>query len=313
MNNNNTNSDREIDLRDVFVLLWNKKFLLLLLTSTFATFSVIYALSLPNIYSSEALLAPATEESSLSSKVGQFSGIGLPGFNISNQSNTNTKEAIERMKSFDFFKTYFLPNIQLENLMAVVSWNAKDNTLMYNENLFNEESRKWIRDVSFPKKTIPSEQEAYNEIYKEIFTVNLNKNSGFISLSIKHKSPYIAKKWLDIIILNINESMRELDKKNAQNSINFLNDSIKSTSLKSITDVISVLLENQMQTLMLAHSQDDYVFKVIESPFVAEKKSEPSRSKICILITFMGFVFSVILIFLLEYIKSNKHRSMLRL
>ena len=232
MSNNNINSDSEIDLRDLFVILLNKKFLLLFLTSSFAAFSVIFALSLPNIYSSKALLAPASEDSSLSSKVGQFSGIGFPGFNISNESSTSTKEAIERMKSFDFFEKYFLPNIQLENLMAVKTWNAKDNTLIYDESLFDVKTKKWIREVSFPKKITPSAQEAYEQIYKEIFNVVVNKNSGFVSLSMKHKSPYIAKKWLDIIILNINESMRELDKKNAQNSINFLNDSIKSTSLK---------------------------------------------------------------------------------
>lgn len=307
MNNYNINTDDEIDLKDVFTTLWSKKLYILFLTSIFAVFSVIYALSLPNIYSSEALLAPASEDSSLSSKVGQFSGMGLPGFNISNSSSSSTKEAIERMKSFDFFKKYFLPNIQLENLMAVKAWNANNNKLIYDENIFDIKTKKWIREVSFPKKITPSEQEAYDEIYKEIFTVNVNKNSGFIYLSIKHKSPYIAKKWLDIIILNINESMRELDKKNAQNSINFLNDSIRSTSLKSITDVISALLENEMQTLMLTHSNDDYVFKVIESPFVSEKKSEPSRSKICILITFIGFIFSVILTLLMQYIRSNKH------
>ena len=98
--------------------------------------------------------------------------------------------------------------------------------------------------------------------------------------------------------------MRELDKQSSQRSIDFLNESTKLTSVRSINDVISILLENQMQTLMLANSQKDYVFKIIESPIAPEKKSGPGRALICIILTFLGGLFSICVVFIQHYRKS---------
>ena len=223
---------------------------------------------------------------------------------LNNEGSSKTQEAIERIKSFEFFSKHFIPNIQLENLMAVKKWIPEENTLIYDENLFNPNTKVWKRDVSYPKKIIPSNQEAFEEVYEKILSISMNKNSGFVSISITHKSPMIAKKWLDLIILNINESMRELDKQSSQRSIDFLNESTKLTSVRSINDVISILLENQMQTLMLANSQKDYVFKIIESPIAPEKKSGPGRALICIILTFLGGLFSICVVFVQHYRKS---------
>lgn len=299
------NFDDEIDLRNLFHILWNKKFFTLCLTSIFAIISVLYSLSLPNIYTSSALLAPASEENSLSSQVGQFSGLAsFAGLGLGSEGSSKTQEAIERIKSFEFFSKHFLPNVQLENLMAVKKWIPEQNILIYDENLFDPKTKIWKRDVSYPRKIIPSNQEVFEEVYEKILNISMNKNTGFVSISIDHKSPIIAKRWLDLIILNINESMRELDKQSSQRSIDFLNKSTESTSVRSINDVISVLLENQMQTLMLANSQKDYVFKIIESPIASEKKSGPSRAIICIIITLLGGLFSVCIVFLQHYRKS---------
>ena len=54
--------------------------------------------------------------------------------------------------------------------------------------------------------------------------------TGLVYLSMKHKSPVVAQNWVDTIIYNINECMREIDKQDAQNSIDFLNESLKNTN-----------------------------------------------------------------------------------
>ena len=53
----------EIDLRELFGIIWQGKWWIIAITFVFAVGSVIYSLSLPNIYKSEATLAP-TEEAS---------------------------------------------------------------------------------------------------------------------------------------------------------------------------------------------------------------------------------------------------------
>lgn len=300
----------ELSLRELLFLILDKKFFIVGLTSIVFLISIIYASLLPNIYTSSSILAPASEEDSLSSSIANYSGLaGLAGINLPAEPVSNTQEAIQRIQSFDFFKNYFLPNINLEDLLAVESWNYENNEVIYDDKIYDSSSKKWIRNVSHPKKIIPSQQEAYIDGYLNLLNISLDKDTGFISISIRHHSPEIAKNWLEIIIYNINESMRNIDKRNAENSINFLNDLAKSTNIQSLKEVISNLLESQMQTLMLASSSEAYVLKIIDSPTAPERKSEPSRVFIIFFGFLIGFILSILIVLIINMLnirKSNK-------
>ncbi|MDA9755021.1 Wzz/FepE/Etk N-terminal domain-containing protein [Gammaproteobacteria bacterium] len=287
--NNNSNSlDNEIDLAELFSIIWNKKLFISILTSIAALISVLYALYLPNIYTSSSLLAPTTEDNSLSSQLGSFSGLaGLAGVSLPAGNISNSQIAVKRIESFEFFSKYFLPNIKLEDLMAVDEWDAKNNTVVYDDSEFNSTSNEWSRK--------PSDQKAYKE-YKRALSISQEELTGLVYLSMKHKSPVVAQNWVDTIIYNINECMREIDKQDAQNSIDFLNESLKNTNSQSIKVVFAKLMESQMQTLMLASSNEAYVFKTINSPIVPEDKSSPSRALICILGTLLGGILSILIV-----------------
>tara|TARA_B100002052_G_scaffold235442_1_gene218758 strand:- start:25341 stop:26240 length:900 start_codon:yes stop_codon:yes gene_type:complete len=287
--NNNSNSlDNEIDLAELFSIIWNKKLFISIFTSIAALISVLYALYLPNIYTSSSLLAPTTEDNSLSSQLGSFSGLaGLAGVSLPAGNISNSQIAVKRIESFEFFSKYFLPNIKLEDLMAVDKWDAKNNTVVYDDSEFNSTSNEWSRK--------PSDQKAYKE-YKRALSISQEELTGLVYLSMKHKSPVVAQNWVDTIIYNINECMREIDKQDAQNSIDFLNESLKNTNSQSIKVVFAKLMESQMQTLMLASSNEAYVFKTINSPIVPEDKSSPSRALICILGTLLGGILSILIV-----------------
>ena len=57
-------TDVEIDLKELFMVLWHRKGIILGVTLLAAVISVGWALYLPNIYSTSALLAPKSSESS---------------------------------------------------------------------------------------------------------------------------------------------------------------------------------------------------------------------------------------------------------
>ena len=297
--NREDTTNPEIDLIDLFLAIWNKKFLISIFVCSAAILSVTYALLLPNIYTSSALLSPSSQNDSLSSKLGGYSSLaGLAGVSLPREAGNKSLEAIARIKSYNFFVNYFLPNINIENLFAVKEWRPEDNTILYNKNIFDEVNNNWIR-----KSGTPSAQEAY-AAFKEILTISEDKTTQFVSLSIEHKSSYIAKRWLDIIIKNINESMREEDKKAATNSINFLNENSKKTNLNEIKEVIAELLQSQMQNLMLASASESYIYKTLDSPIVPERKSSPKRALISILGTLAGGVLGVLMA-LIQHIRKE--------
>ena len=304
--NINNQYDDAVDLKEILQILFNKKILIGFLTLFFAIVSVFAAISMSDVYKSSSLLAPTSQDESLSSSLGGLSSLaGIAGVSLPAGSISDSQIAVKRIESFEFFSKNFLPSIKLEDLMAEKKWIPQENKLIYDKDIFDESSNKWVRKVSYPKKTIPSSQEAFKE-FKKALSINQDEETGLVYLSIEHISPHVAKEWMDVIIYNINECMREIDKEDAQNSINFLSDSIKTTNSQSIKLVFSKLMESQMQTLMLASSNEDYIFKTINSPIVPEEKSGPNRAFICIVGTLFGFIFSIILVLIQHFRKAAK-------
>ena len=297
--------DETIDLSQVILSLWKNKVLILVVSIMFAVASVLYALSLPNIYVSKTHLVPQVENSSVSSSLGAYSNLaGMAGISLGSDGDNLSMEAMARIKSFDFFSSQFLPKIKLEDLLAVESWNRKTNTITYKEKLFDDAAKKWIREVKAPKSIIPSNQEAFRE-YKKIISVTEDKKTKYVTLSIRHQSPYVAQNWVSIIVDNINESMRKETKDISDQSITFLNEKYEETSVNDLRKAIAELIDAQMQKLMFASVRNDYVYKTIESPLVPELKSSPNRAVICIVGTLIGFFLSIFLVLIMQLRKGS--------
>lgn len=292
--------DDQIDLRDLLRVLWIQKKIIISITALGALISVIVSLWLPNVYLSESTLLPTSQEDSLSSKLGSLSALSsFAGISLPQDSASKSEEAIERIQSFDFFSKNFLPNIKLENITAVKKWLPDSNTLVYDKKIYDSKKQNWIDQK-------PSEQKAF-KLYQDILGINAPKNTPFVRISIQHQSPVIAQRWVEIIIEQINETMRMNDADQAKKSIEYLNKTASSTNVQSIKDVISSLLENQMQTLMLTSSNEMYVFKIIDAPIIPEKKFKPSRAIICI----FGSLISALIALSIAFIQYHRASSKL--
>jgi LPS O-antigen subunit length determinant protein (WzzB/FepE family) len=304
--NKKNNNNNYIELGDIPSLFSKNKIFISSIIILFLLFSISYALLLPNIYVSKVLLAPVTQEDSLTSKYKNYSGLaGLAGINLPTENASKSVEAIKRIQSYDFFTNYFLPNIKLENLLAVKKWNPEENIIIYDNSLYNSDSNKWVRKASYPRKVQPSNQEAYEEGYLKVLNIYEDQDNGFVTISVSHQSPQVARKWVEIIVNQINESMREIDKKNAQNAIDFLSLTSTYTNIEPIKDAIALLMEGQMQTLLLASSDKYYIYKIIDSPIIPEMPSSPSR----LLIVILGTILGTLTAFLICIFKSNRKNT----
>ena len=300
--------DDEIDIGELFHVLWDKIFYIGAITSLFSLISIIYALMLPNIYQSKATLMAVEQGSGMSGMVGRMSGMAsLAGISLDSKSSSKDQEAIARIKSFEFFSNNFLPNIKLENLMAVKKWNQASNTLTYDASDFNSESRQWLRKAKPPRSNIPTSQEAYEE-FVEIMSVNKDKKTNLVTLMVEHKSPFIAQQWVEIMINQIDQVMRDQDRQTATKSIEYLNSLAPTVINEDIKKALSALQQEQMKRLMMVEANDNYVFKVLDSPIAAELKSKPRRSLIVIWGTILGMVLSALGVLVFNYTrKSSDH------
>lgn len=301
----NAAQDDEIDLRELARAIWQGKWLIMLVTFVFAVTGVFYALSLPDIYKSEALLAPASDSSGMKVS-GQLGGLAaLAGVNLGGSGGGDkTALAIEVLKSREFIGRFIEKYDLFVPVMAAESWNRHDDALQLNPELYNTVSQKWVREVKLPYKPKPSILEVYESL-SNLLSVSQDKATGMIKLSIEHFSPYLAKKWVDLLIKEINKEMRERDLDEAQSSMNYLKEQISQTDIADVRSMLFSLIEEQTKTVMLASVRDEYVFKTVDQAVVAEKKAKPKRALIVALSVMLGGMLSVMLV-LIRYFSRTK-------
>lgn len=287
--------DDEIDLRELFNIIWQGKWWILAITFVFAVGSVFYSLSLPNIYKSEVTLAPTEEASGggLSQMAGQLGGLAtLAGVNLGPQGTDKTTMAIEVLQSraflTEFVKTYDI----LPELMAAEGWTPQGG-LKYNSELYNPETKQWVREVEPPKQPEPTSWE-YVEVFRnEVLLVDRDPETGLVTVSVNHQSPEIAQQWAEWLVTDVNNHMRERDIEEAQRSLEYLDSELEKTSLSNMQQVFYQLIEKQTQTIMLANVRPEYIFQVLDPAVVPEQKAKPSRALICIIGTFLGGFLSI--------------------
>jgi len=296
--------DDEIDLKEFFVVLWNGKLLITLITGFAAVCAVLYALSLPNIYESKALLAPKGESGAggLAGLARQYGGLAsLAGINIGGGGGESSKSmmAQQKIQSLDFFTRHLYEKIVLD-LMAVDHWDSVSGALIYNSNVFDPKSQVWTRKASLPRQAKPSAQEAH-KAFLGVLSLSEDKQTSLITIAIRHQSPVVAQTWVALIIEAVTEELRGSDVEEARRSIAFLEQQRAQTSLVSLDEVFAQLIEEQTKTIMLANVSKDYVFSVIDPAVVPELKSEPKRALICILGTLLGGMLGVFLVLVRHY------------
>lgn len=306
--NQQLKADDEIDLRELFSVIWQGKWLIIAITAVFAIGAVIFAIKQPNTYKSTALLAPASEEQGggLSALAGQFGGLAsMAGINLGGGGGVDkTQMAIEVMKSRQFASQFIQKHNILADLMAIEKWNMSDNTILYDDEIYDESNNKWLREVSAPFQPKPSMQEAFKE-FSELVAVSSAKDTGMITVSVEHQSPAIAQQWVSWLVEDINNVMKQRDVAEAQRSSEFLNKQIALTNVADIRSILYKLIEEQAKTIMFAEVRDEYVFKTIDPALVPEEKAGPKRALICVLGAMLGGILAVMIVLIRYFLKND--------
>jgi len=297
----------EIDLRELWNILWCGKWIIVAVTFLFAVVSVFYALSLPNIYKSEALLAPAEENASggLARMAGGLGGLAsLAGVNLGGSGSDKTTIAIEVLKSREFISKFIQNNNLLVPLMAAKGWDRAHDKLILDDDIYDEVNKKWVRESKPPRTAKPSLQEGY-KAFIDILSVSQDKETGFVSVSIEHYCPSIAKNWVDLLVENINAEIKHRDVIEAVKSIQYLSQQLEKTSISDMQAVFYELIEEQTKTAMFAEVRDEYVFKTIDKAIAPEKKVKPNKPLICFLGAILGGVLGLVFVLIFYFSKKN--------
>ena len=278
----------EIDLSEIFWAMWSEKSFILLITLIIALYGAFKTSAQPDIYEASALF---TQKDSTNAASGAMSSmmLSMGGFF---QGNPVTNElggagqALTTLESKKFYGEVLYSKI-LHELAAYDYWDSEAKKDFFHEAVYGAADKEWKRDPTTGKSYMPSVQRSH-PAFLDSWTIE--PEGGAMKLSVRHQSPYIAKKWIDLMLDGLNSEVRASDIAEAEKTIAFLHQQREKTNLVNLDDMFASLIEEQTKTIMLANVADDYLFKIIDPPLVPEFTDIPDRRMMFIYYILFGVV-----------------------
>ena len=279
----------EFDFIEFLKYIWLDRTIIIAVTSLFAFTSIIYALFLPNIYSSEALLTTVDDADAgggISSLVSRYGGLAsAAGVSLPSAGGGKADLVVATITSREFFKHLTTFDFVLPGLMASKSYNTGTQKLLFDQKSYNSEKNIWI-DGS------PSYLEAYKQ-YLRSLEVGQDKRTNFIFLIFHHISPEFSYQFIDLIVNEVNNKIRTRHLQESTIALDYLKNELASTAQREVQQSISQLIEAQLKIQMLANIRKDYIIRAIDPGFLPEEKSAPRKTRMVILASIIGFILSI--------------------
>jgi len=285
--------DVQVDLVELGLVIWKRRTLIVSFVVICTISSVFYALQQPDRYISNALLVPVQSGSASRSgafNISQVSGLGA--FDFGSRGRDEKQLALAILTSKQFVEKFLDKNKLVPQLIAAIGWDRAQNQLIYNTKIYNPEIDEWLSEEGAILK--PNTADIYSSFIKDL-SISDDGDTGYVTISFEHYSPYFVRDILLKLILAINSEMKEKDIGEAQNNIQYLTDLAIETKVVPVQQAIYSLIESEVRRSMLASVKEDYAFEFIDPPVVPETRSEPNRRSIVILGALAGFMLGAFL------------------
>lgn len=279
--------DREIDFLSLWGVVWQWKWLPILVTVIAALSSVVYALTAKEYFRAEVLLAPAAPKSGAGgNSLGTLASLaGLAGISVG---GANTAEALAILKSREL-TTEFLLEQDLLKVLFADRWNAAKG--------------EWR---AANPRDVPDVRDAVKFFDESVRVVREDRSTGLIALSIEWSDPELAAEWANLLVKRANERMRSRALAEAETNVEYLRQQLNETSLVTLQQPVARLLESEMQKVMLARGNDEFAFRVLDSARPPKRRSRPDRFRIVALSTIGAAAASLIAVFFLNAIRLRR-------
>ena len=170
------------------------------------------------------------------------------------------------------------------------------------EEIWDAESQSWLVET---QEDEPTEQKAV-ESFKEILSVDEDKKSGLITLSISWKDPEVAAQWANNLVKQLNEQLREKAIADSKKRVGYLEQELAKTTLQDMRAVLYNLLESEKQKAMLANVNEDFALEVIDPAVAPETREKPKRKLIVALGGVCGGFLGMFAVFFAQFFQKLK-------
>ena len=196
------------------------------------------------------------------------------------------EEALAILTSRKFLEN-FVEERQLLKVLFPKSWDS--------------ENKVWVVD----REDIPQNSDGF-ELLSSALDISFDRS--LISVEFIHGKKDIVAYILNDLIDEVNSFIRIQSITASDKNINFLKNEIANTQLAGSQEMLYRLVETEIQSIMLAKTRQDYAFKIIDPAVEPLHPAGPNRKLIVIVGTLLGFILTIFLVFILNFIQISRSR-----
>ena len=283
---NNSNDSHGLGLRSFLILLLDNVYFIVAFTTIFTSISIMYSLLVTPIYEATAAMTHSstmTRSQSTSSSLDDIANLVQSG-SVTRAGTVSPEEklAIERITSKNYFRRIY------ENPILLSCLYEECDLSNFDIDTFDIETYK-IENPNYLSSK-PKFMKAYRK-FRGSFSIF--PNVTLTHFSFKHHSSQTAYNFLNWIVVDANNYIRDNEVDRANKTIDFLSGTLASKKNIEVQKLVAALMQKEIQTLALSEKTDYFAFEIVDSPYIPEERIFPKRSLIVITSFFISIFVSI--------------------
>jgi len=286
-----TIDDDEIDLFELWETLMAGKWLILACAALCFAATTTLAFRMTPVFEARVVSIFSKDDRGGGRLAGQFGGLAeLAGISLGSGGD-GSDAALAFLKSRAFLDRFIAENEILPALYA---------------GIWDSEKKTW----TVPPEQQPTPYKTYQFFSKGLLNVATDKKTGLITLTITWKNREQAVRWANALVHEANEQLRQKAIAETQQSIAYLEKELQKTSVVEVQNTIFRVMENQIKTMMMANTQEQFAFKIIDPAVLMDEDAfvKPKRQMMMVLGLAAGLFLGVLIVFLRKAILSYQAR-----
>ena len=294
----------EIDLRELWETILKGKKIIALICVVVVSLTFVYALKIPNVYTSKTILIPTSEDGG-SALAGLGGLAAMAGISIGGGASMSPDTAFNSLlNNYTFMQEFVVKNQILEHYH-----NPKED-----ENYVFALGFRGFYELF---KSTADKENIDDEVFKIVKKIKLNmsissdNNSGLITVSYSDSNRVYPPLIIDAFLRDASAYL-------VQNNLNIIDKKLKyfSTEMqnadgfelrRSLSSMISKIVEEKVIMKSKEYYQCDVL--TVANPAYIKDKSKPKRGLILVVSFITSIILGIFLVFSLEFIKATKEEE----
>ena len=290
----------EIDLRELFFALWRGKYIVFLVTILAVVFASLYLRNSEKKYSVQIILKPVVAEAN-SPNLSGFSGLAsLAGISLPSSNGSDFTTYQKLLFSEEVAERIFT-NKELVLKLFRGEWSS--NTQSFKAPLLGKIDKikqivKLILTGDQREKYIPPNPKRLSMLIDNIFSISVDKKTGFITISTETNNPDVMVDLISNASQEADNLLKERFFVTAEDTLEFYYQKLLTSRSPEHRESLARLISAEDQKLMLASKSSNFVAELLTTPNVSLYPTSPKSSLVLALGFVLGFSLGSAIVFL---------------